>query len=368
MGLLTFSLIFSVVILAGLMLSIIRVRRISLGFSGVLIAAVAAGFLMTICFGESVFSKLNDDFSALSGFGTAIFVSCIGLAAGYEALGNWSRKSVGSVFAGVFMVTFGYGLLRIMMLFLPTIEPSLILGIFCGAMTSTPGLSSACGNQNVSSELAALGYSYSYLFGVVGTVLFVQIVLKKTSIEQKLYVRYPTDSLHRTGMNVLFPICLAIASGELLGKAKLFMSEFSIGSSGGVLVAAFLIGILMRKHGLKCCLNLEAITSYRMLGLGMFFVGTGVPAGQALCKDFNIIYLLFGIPLTVFPIFVGYVIVRIVMKRDRNNSAFLIAGGMTSTPAVAVAMEKEKQGNSLPDYSLAYLGALFVMVILMAGY
>ena len=59
------------------------------------------------------------------------------------------------------------------------INYSSLLGILCGALTSTPGLSSVCELIGSENEIAVLGYSCSYLLGVILVVFFTQLFAEK---------------------------------------------------------------------------------------------------------------------------------------------------------------------------------------------
>ena len=55
----------------------------------------------------------------------------------------------------------------------------MVVGIFSGALTSTPAFSAS--KEAVAAELesvVSVGYGIAYLYGVIGVVLFVQIVPK----------------------------------------------------------------------------------------------------------------------------------------------------------------------------------------------
>ena len=55
----------------------------------------------------------------------------------------------------------------------------MIVGIFSGSLTSTPVFSSAKATADTKYESAVtIGYGIAYLFGVIGVVLYVQIIPK----------------------------------------------------------------------------------------------------------------------------------------------------------------------------------------------
>lgn len=61
---------------------------------------------------------------------------------------------------------------------------SFLLGILCGALTSTPGLACVCDMRNIDPSVAFAGYGAAYLFVVIGVVLFVQVFLRKAEKPQ----------------------------------------------------------------------------------------------------------------------------------------------------------------------------------------
>lgn len=64
---------------------------------------------------------------------------------------------------------------------------------------------------------------------------------------------------------------------------------------------------------------------------------------------------------TVVPIMIVYMTCRF-FKYSRVESAAIVAGGMTSTPAVGVLTDRNV-GVDLSAYTVSYVGALMTMVI-----
>ena len=57
------------------------------------------------------------------------------------------------------------------------VEPAMVVGLLAGGLTSTPGLSAATEGVTAAQEAAAsAGYAISYIYGVLGVVLFVQLM------------------------------------------------------------------------------------------------------------------------------------------------------------------------------------------------
>ena len=154
------------ILAVGLLLGQISVRGISLGSSGVLFAALAAGH-----FGLQVPE-------GITGIGTALFVYCVGLGVGNRFFGSLKSQGSRLLLLSVLVVGSAGGLAMLLGRVLG-LSAGVTAGLFAGACTSTPGLAAAL------EAMAALGlppgainigYGVAYPFGVVGVVLFVQLL------------------------------------------------------------------------------------------------------------------------------------------------------------------------------------------------
>ena len=163
------------VIVAGLAIGRIRINGISVGIAGILFAAIFVGFLMNKLIpneSREIIVNAQSTLKTFSKLGTALFVSVIGLQTGFS-IKNHSKSSMLAFVIGTLMTLSGV----MVMLFLSLIDKSInyysLLGILCGALTSTPGLSSVCELIERGNESAIMGYGCSYLFGVILVVFFV---------------------------------------------------------------------------------------------------------------------------------------------------------------------------------------------------
>lgn len=149
----------------GLLLGTIQIKGISLGSSGVLFTALLCGHL---------------GYSLPSGVGTiglVLFVYCVGIGAGGRFFSALARE--GSTLAKLALLIVGLGAaLALAASKLLDIPADLAVGIFAGALTSTPALAAATEGLGEGSSGVIIGYGIAYPFGVVGVVLFVQLVPK----------------------------------------------------------------------------------------------------------------------------------------------------------------------------------------------
>ena len=106
----------------------------------------------------------------------------------------------------------------------------------------------------------------------------------------------------------------------------------------------------------------KAMGLYRNFGLVLFFVGNGIPAGMSLSSGFDVKLFFYGTLMSIVPICSGVIFSKL-FSRD-NSVSSIVAGGMTSTPAVGVLLRKQCQ-VSLESYSMAYVGALLTIILLV---
>lgn len=151
------------IIFIGIALGSIQIKGLSLGLSGVIFAALAAGH-----FGL----KIPD---GIGNLGLVLFVYCVGLSAGNRFFGALAKQ--GSKLAVLTVVIIGAGVLCTCICgYFFGISNAISAGIFAGALTSTPALAAAIEATAGGSSGASIGYGIAYPFGVVGVVLFVQLI------------------------------------------------------------------------------------------------------------------------------------------------------------------------------------------------
>ena len=151
------------VIGAGLLLGSITFKGINLGSSGVLFSALLAGHL-----GLEIPGGVGN-------FGLALFVYCVGIGAGPRFFPALAREGGGLAKLGFVIVASGAALAWWLgrAFGLPA---DLSVGLFAGALTSTPALAAASEGGGLTAQAVAIGYGIAYPLGVIGVVLFVQLV------------------------------------------------------------------------------------------------------------------------------------------------------------------------------------------------
>ena len=239
------------------------------------------------------------------------------------------------------------------------ISYSSLLGILCGALTSTPGLSSVCELVGTDSEEAVLGYGYSYLFGVIFVVIFVQIL--SCSVAEKVLPKTKSPSTTGNIYPELILINITALFGNILGTLHIPFLHISIGNTASTLLIGLTVGYIVQRNFANVQISSHIINSFKNLGLALFFTGTGFASGLQ-SVAFDIKSVLYGALITLTAILFGWMLCKIVSIRCLLHNGFVIAGGMTSSPAYGTIRSKASE-NSINQFSFAYFGALISLVI-----
>ena len=158
------------IISLGLMAGRAKIKGFSLDISAVIFIAMLLGH-----FGFRLPSEYQH-------IGLLLFIFTIGIQSGpgffrsFRQYGKQLFIIASIIIASGALVTYGVS-------YLLSIDKSLAVGLFNGAMTSTPGLAAAV--EVSGSPLASIGYGIAYPFGVVGVVLFVSLLPKLLRVDFK---------------------------------------------------------------------------------------------------------------------------------------------------------------------------------------
>jgi len=189
------------VIGAGLLLGNITVKGINLGSSGVLFSALLAGHL-----GLEIPGGVGN-------FGLALFVYCVGIGAGPRFFPALAREGGGLAKLGFIIVASGaaiaWGLGRAL-----DLPADLSVGLFAGALTSTPALAAASEAGGATAQAVAIGYGIAYPLGVIGVVLFVQLVPRLLKPDPEEQQADDVETATQGVQNVL----VEISNANLVGR------------------------------------------------------------------------------------------------------------------------------------------------------
>ncbi len=352
-----FSLLFLIIIL-GFLIGKIRVKQISIGIAGILFVSILTGYLMNRFMSFDCtdnISELRATMKIFSTLGTSLFVSVIGLRTGLSIKGK-STSSLIALLIGIFMSMTGVIAMLIISIIDKSMATSSLLGILCGALTSTPGLSSVCELMKTDSENVVWGYGCTYIFGVILAVLFAQ--LSSLHTKGKLCHESNTSYVKSKIYPELILICVSALFGTILGEIRIPFIDVSLGNTTGILFTSLCAGVYIGKT--KISISGQVLKMSKIIGLALFFSGTGFSTGTQIVR-FNIKTMIYGIFISLTTILCGLLLCKLLSWRYHLNSGFIIAGGMTSSPAYGTISSKSDD-SSENLFSFAYFGALITLV------
>lgn len=388
------------VLLVGYALGRITIKGVSLGDAGVFIIALLAGALF-FTMGESGLNftasskpyDFSEGLSIVEALGLILFVTSVGYIAGPKFFGNFKKNFKSYVSLGLIII-FSGGLAAVACIYLgdligygSTIETregfvAMITGLLSGALTSTPAFSAS--KAAVASEftgLVSVGYGIAYIFGVIGVVLFVQIMPKlcKANMEEeraKLVVR--SDKEEKKSEKKLFEIdhlgiagfALAAILGTLVGQIKIPLTSaglegtcFSLTTTGGCLLMSLILGHFGKIGPVSIMPAQSTLKLFRELGLVLFLAGAGIPGGAEFVANFDPMYFVYGVIMTVVPLILGFLFAKYVLKLSLLNNLGSITGGMTSTPALGTLINVSGTEDVAAAYAATYPIALIAVVL-----
>lgn len=364
----TLMIVFLVAVI-GYLVGSIKIRGVELGTAGVLLVALVFGH-----FGFEVPDLVRE-------LGLICFVTSVGFIAGPKFFRNFKINARSYILLGAIIIIIG-ALTTIGIIEIAGVPSDVSVGMMAGALTSTPGLAAAI--DATGSANASVGYGIAYPFGVVGVVLFVQLVPKflKTDMAAER-ARFEAaqnvgdEEFHKTKKEELFyadsmgffPFALAIVLGIILTKIVIPLpggAEFSLGTSGGPLIAGLILGHFGKIGRLSMKVEKHVLECLREFGLALFLIGAGVEAGAGfveILREEGLVLFIYGALITLIPMFVGYFFAAKVLKLSLFNSLGSICGGMTSTPALGTLIRVTETDDVASAYAATYPVALVFVVL-----
>ena len=380
-------LVFCVFLIAGLgyLLGRITIKGVSLGTAGV--------FIVALLFGAFFYNPLVEQLKVggttyatnalkiVENLGLILFVTAVGFIAGPNFFGDFKRNFKSYIVIGLLIIIVGGLSCAGCIIFdnkvygRPMEEVSaMLVGLLSGSLTSTPAFSAA--KATVTSDaleaIVAVGHGIAYLYGVVGVVLFVQLVPKfcKANMEEeraKLSEANPEMPSKLTGKELEldpFGFCafsIAAILGVMIGSFK--FGNFSLTTTGGCLLLSLILGHFAKIGNVSITPTEGTLKVFRELGLMLFLIGAGIAGGAEFVKYFEWVYFIYGIIMTMVPMVVGYFFAKYVLKINLLNNLGSICGGMTSTPALGTLISTAGTEKVAGAYASTYPIALIAVVI-----
>lgn len=389
----------------GYALGAIHVKGLNLGTAGVFLFALLFGYLCTLpglkeipVLGKFFMADSSDSkiasFKFLSNIGLVMFVTSVGSIAGPKFFRDLKVNAKTYVPMGALIISIG-ALVTVLFAMIPGIGPAYATGILSGALTSTPAFSAAkdtvaelAGDQ---SALVVLGQAVAYPFGVIGVVLFVQVMPKLLKVDmekERSLISYPAAQAasvkkEKKLVNLddygFAAFGLALVFGLLLGAIKIPLSGkgyagpcFSLGTTGGPLIMSLILAHFGHIGPVNMKTDIHALKSFREFGLMLFLLGAGTEGGVVLVQQISqselgimlVVYgFIAGAVITIIPMVVGYLFARYICKLPLLNNLGSITGGMTSTPALGTLISTAGTDDVAGAYASTYPIALVLVVL-----
>ena len=375
----------------GYLLGRVTIKGVSLGTAGVFIVALLFGALLFNPLAEQLkvggTSYVTNALKIVENLGLILFVTSVGFIAGPNFFGDFKKNFKSYILIGLIIILVGgiscwactvfdinvYGRD-------PKEAAAMLVGLLSGSLTSTPAFSAAKATVTTDAleAIVAVGHGIAYLFGVVGVVLFVQLVPKfaKANMEEeraKLSENNPEVPSKLTGKELEldgFGFCafsLVAVLGILIGSIKI--GNFSLTTTGGCLLMSLIFGHFAKIGNVSVTPSTPTLKNFRELGLMLFLIGAGVAGGAEFVKYFEWVYFIYGIIMTLLPMIVGFIFAKYVLKLNLLNNLGSICGGMTSTPAlgtlISTAGTEKVAGAYASTYPIALIAVVLVSQILI---
>ncbi|MCQ2787248.1 MAG: hypothetical protein MJ199_02485 [Bacilli bacterium] len=285
----------------GLLLGRVTIKGISFGSAGVFLVALLIGAIFALPavkeaewikqFGLEA-SDITVYNKAFGNLGLALFATAVGFIAGPTFFRSFKTNAKVYITMGIAVTFIGVVITAIIGLIPLTgnskLDPFLASGIFSGAITSTPALAAAqevAGSGTDAAILVTIGYAVTYPLGVLGVVLFIQLMPKilhaDMSMERGLLIvkalkqemNEEKDEAKRSAEGIikkeyfkideygLTPFAIAVFFGIIIGAINIPLTPdgfggptFSLGTVGGCLLISIIFSNSLQST-VKCSLS-----------------------------------------------------------------------------------------------------------------
>jgi len=369
----------------------ITIKGVNLGTAGVFIVALLFGCFFFEPLKEQLIVKgateavpyVDNALKVIETFGLILFVTAVGFIAGPKFFGNLKKNFKSYILLGVVIILAG-GLSAVACIYMGrVINPAqdtkeltaMIVGLLSGSLTSTPAFSAAKETVDAAYvDAVSVGHGIAYIFGVVGVVLFVQLIpkfVKANMEEERAKIAQIDDGSKKAYTGKLIDLddfgfaafSLAAILGIVVGKFVVPGTTFSLTTTGGCLMVALVLGHFGRIGKLSIMPKETTLKIFRELGLMLFLIGAGIPGGAKFVEMFDIMYFIYGVIMTIVPLIVGYLVAKYIVKLSLLNNLGSITGGMTSTPALGTLISTAGTEDVASAYAATYPIALIAVVL-----
>ncbi|MBQ8470126.1 MAG: permease, partial [Clostridia bacterium] len=257
---LTFTVL--LILALGYLLGRVSIKGVSLGSAGVFIVALLYGaFFYSTLEPNLVVSEITyvkEALKIIENIGLVFFVTSVGFIAGPSFFRNLKKNFKSYISLGLIIILSSC-LVTVAIILIggggtPEEHESfkaLVVGLLSGALTSTPAFSAA--KEAVGPALedpVAVGHGIAYLFGVIGVVLFVQLVpkfAKADMVVERQKIMVASEEKEDDGRELIQLDEFGIAAFSVAAMIGIIVGSISAGGfsltvTGGCLLASLVFG------------------------------------------------------------------------------------------------------------------------------
>lgn len=382
------------IIFIGYLIGKINIKGVSLGTAAIFIVALVFGHFKGVTVGyeghegciagwAEKLGTIDTWFKIIQNIGLILFVTSVGLIAGPTFFKNLKKNAKSYILLGLLIIASGSLVTALVTILVPNMTSAMAVGLMSGALTSTPAFAAAQGALEGSefySEIA-VGHAVAYPFGVIGVVLFVQIIprLLKANMDHEKSLLAPVGDFdgEKSISTKLFTLdkfgcgafALTVMVGLILGSITIPLpggSSFSLGATGGPLIMGLIFGHFGHIGKLDLKVKEHLLSIFQEFGLVLFLIGAGIEGGAAFVDTLKVyggLLFVWGALMTIVPLFAGFFFAKYVLKLSLLNNLGSITGGMTSTPALGALIQSSGTSNVASAYAATYPIALVSVVL-----
>lgn len=225
-GIATSLILICITAFAGAIIGKLEIKNVRLGVAGVLFTGIILAH-----FG----ARINSDILHFAQeFGLILFVYAIGIDVGPRFFNTLRSDGLKLNLFAISIVLMGFGI-ALAFHYILDVEPEVITGIMCGAVTNTPGLGAARQvvtdynamnpDNIIDGDVLGTGYAVAYPLGVIGIILSMIIIKTLFRIKVSREVDEYNESLIKSN-NHLESVVVKITNSNLFGKTVEYIVDF----------------------------------------------------------------------------------------------------------------------------------------------
>lgn len=396
-----FFLIFLAIAL-GLLLGKVKIGNFSLGvsggiFSGIVLGYIAQAWAKGVQEGELGYAsaasvlKTGVVSNLFFTFFLMLFLVSIGMKVGGSIGAIFKKYGVKFVVIGVMIpvISMAVALVAYHLVFKnsPAVGEFETIGMFAGAMTSTPAYGTALdavGNVvagdalEAASSAISLGYTVAFPIGVMVIVVMISalpklfgidVAAEKAAYEKELQESAVNEKKIKDGpLGLLVLGLVAVWYPDWQHQNPLGgFGEFSLGAAGGILISALIFSYIGKIGPINFRMDQKALGILYQTGLTFFMAVVGLRYGYDVVNSL----MGSGLQLAIAAVFVEAIAVLIAFivghKVFKINWIILsgaIAGGCTSAPGLGAAISATGSEEPTAGYGAAQPFAILANVLL----